>query len=84
MIDRAVRAAKPAPLATPEARAAEPAAEGKTVQRALRVDQSKIDAIMNLVAELIVAKMGCPTSPTAPKSSRRAAYPGNQGAVRGH
>ena len=48
-----------APLAeTPEARTDDAPADTKTVARVLRVDQSKIDAIMNLVAELIVAKNG--------------------------
>jgi two-component system chemotaxis sensor kinase CheA len=37
---------------------ADPAVEGKAIPRVLRVDQSKIDSIMNLVAELIVAKNG--------------------------
>jgi two-component system chemotaxis sensor kinase CheA len=46
------------PVARSEVSAAEPVAEGKTVPRVLRVDQAKIDAIMNLVAELIVAKNG--------------------------
>jgi two-component system, chemotaxis family, sensor kinase CheA len=34
------------------------AADNKSIPRVLRVDQSKIDSIMNLVAELIVAKNG--------------------------
>jgi two-component system chemotaxis sensor kinase CheA len=38
--------------------AAEPAGDNKAIPRVLRVDQSKIDSIMNLVAELIVAKNG--------------------------
>ncbi|KQT69074.1 MULTISPECIES: chemotaxis protein CheA [unclassified Aureimonas] len=46
----------------PEPRAAEApeaaAPEVKPVGRVLRIDQSKIDSIMNLVAELIVAKNG--------------------------
>jgi two-component system chemotaxis sensor kinase CheA len=53
-----VAAAKVAPLVTQEAPSTEPLAESRAVQRVLRVDQSKIDAIMNLVAELIVAKNG--------------------------
>lgn len=53
-----------APVPVPEVAAsvepppAEAAGEHRTAPRVLRVDQSKIDAIMNLVAELIVAKNG--------------------------
>jgi two-component system chemotaxis sensor kinase CheA len=53
-----IAAAKAAPLVAQEAPPTEPLAESRAVQRVLRVDQSKIDAIMNLVAELIVAKNG--------------------------
>ena len=53
--DEAAPAASPAPSAAP---APEPAGDGKAIPRVLRVDQSKIDAIMDLVAELIVAKNG--------------------------
>jgi two-component system chemotaxis sensor kinase CheA len=53
-----IAADKAAPLVTQEAPSTEPLAESRAVQRVLRVDQSKIDAIMNLVAELIVAKNG--------------------------
>ncbi len=53
-----IAAVKTAPLAAPEAPATDAPAENKAIQRVLRVDQSKIDAIMNLVAELIVAKNG--------------------------
>jgi two-component system chemotaxis sensor kinase CheA len=42
----------------PAAAVPEPAADAKGIPRVLRVDQSKIDSIMNLVAELIVAKNG--------------------------
>lgn len=42
----------------PGAPAAEPAGDNKAIPRVLRVDQTKIDSIMNLVAELIVAKNG--------------------------
>lgn len=48
----------PALPAEPEHRAAEAAPDVKSVGRVLRIDQSKIDSIMNLVAELIVAKNG--------------------------
>jgi two-component system chemotaxis sensor kinase CheA len=52
-------AAAPPPSTIPaEAPAREPAADNKSIPRVLRVDQSKIDSIMNLVAELIVAKNG--------------------------
>ena len=43
----------PPPAPSPEA-----ASDIKAIPRVLRVDQSKIDSIMNLVAELIVAKNG--------------------------
>jgi two-component system chemotaxis sensor kinase CheA len=36
----------------------DPTAEIKAIPRVLRIDQAKIDSIMNLVAELIVAKNG--------------------------
>ena len=53
----------PAPVsapnpATPAPQAAPASAETAGLPRVLRVDQGKIDAIMNLVAELIVAKNG--------------------------
>jgi two-component system chemotaxis sensor kinase CheA len=41
-----------------EPRASEPVGDAKPSAKVLRVDQAKIDAIMNLVAELIVAKNG--------------------------
>jgi two-component system chemotaxis sensor kinase CheA len=46
----------PRPATVPSA--AEVAGDTKAIPRVLRVDQSKIDSIMNLVAELIVAKNG--------------------------
>ena len=49
---------KVAPPAPPEPRAEDASPDPKAIARVLRVDQSKIDAIMNLVAELIVAKNG--------------------------
>jgi two-component system chemotaxis sensor kinase CheA len=52
-------AAAPPPSTIPVLVAArEPAPDNKAIPRVLRVDQSKIDSIMNLVAELIVAKNG--------------------------
>jgi two-component system chemotaxis sensor kinase CheA len=64
---RAIEAACDALRAEPSAGAAvaaEPAAEAASQQRAvprtLRVDQEKIDAMMNLVGELIVAKNSLP------------------------
>jgi two-component system chemotaxis sensor kinase CheA len=50
-----VAAASPPSTIPAEAPAA---ADNKSIPRVLRVDQSKIDSIMNLVAELIVAKNG--------------------------
>jgi two-component system chemotaxis sensor kinase CheA len=48
-----------APPSNPQDTSAiEPAGDNKAIPRVLRVDQSKIDSIMNLVAELIVAKNG--------------------------
>lgn len=50
-----------APAAAAPATAAGPpdaSVDGRGVARVLRIDQSKIDSIMNLVAELIVAKNG--------------------------
>jgi two-component system chemotaxis sensor kinase CheA len=54
------RSRSPAPSASEaaEPRTAEIHADGKSIPRVLRVDQAKIDSIMNLVAELIVAKNG--------------------------
>ena len=49
-------AAAPPPSTIPAEAPA--AADNKSIPRVLRVDQSKIDSIMNLVAELIVAKNG--------------------------
>jgi two-component system chemotaxis sensor kinase CheA len=53
-----LRAGGAAPANAPETLAIEPAGDNKAIPRVLRVDQSKIDSIMNLVAELIVAKNG--------------------------
>ncbi len=46
------------PDAAPLSSSPEPTGDGKGATRVLRVDQSRIDSIMNLVAELIVAKNG--------------------------
>jgi two-component system chemotaxis sensor kinase CheA len=54
--ERAATAAQP--VAPEASRAAEPAQDNKSIPRVLRVDQAKIDSIMTLVAELIVAKNG--------------------------
>ena len=48
--------APPLTASAPARVAPEPGGEGAGLPRVLRVDQGKIDAIMNLVAELIVAK----------------------------
>jgi two-component system chemotaxis sensor kinase CheA len=56
---RALLGREAAPVATKAAAPPPPAApEASGLPRVLRVDQGKIDAIMNLVAELIVAKNG--------------------------
>jgi two-component system chemotaxis sensor kinase CheA len=52
------RAIQATPPNVPETSSAEPTGDNKAIPRVLRVDQSKIDSIMNLVAELIVAKNG--------------------------
>jgi two-component system chemotaxis sensor kinase CheA len=46
------------PAWTPETRQADTVGDPRPANRILRVDQSRIDSIMNLVAELIVAKNG--------------------------
>ncbi|MCW6513071.1 chemotaxis protein CheA [Lichenifustis flavocetrariae] len=51
-------AVEPMPASAKPLTAVEEHGDVKTLPRVLRVDQSKIDAIMNLVAELIVAKNG--------------------------
>jgi two-component system chemotaxis sensor kinase CheA len=53
-----VAAAPDEPDPAPEASAPVPAGADRVVNRLLRIDQAKIDTIMNLVAELIVAKNG--------------------------
>ena len=55
-IETPISAAAAPPSAIPAE--APSAADNKSIPRVLRVDQSKIDSIMNLVAELIVAKNG--------------------------
>ena len=56
-LPRAVPVYVPPPPSLPAA-SSESLGEAKGIPRVLRVDQSKIDVIMNLVAELIVAKNG--------------------------
>ncbi|MCW6511556.1 chemotaxis protein CheA [Lichenifustis flavocetrariae] len=51
-------AAEPIPASSKPGAAVDEHGDVKALPRVLRVDQSKIDSIMNLVAELIVAKNG--------------------------